>query len=146
MDLLAMADTVKVAILGDMFELGEDSHALHEETGAYAAAAGIDRIYCVGREAEYMYRAARDQSARPALTGDDSDASVQPVLPEVVCVQTSQILSGAAVQVMYFPTKDDLLKALERDPAQYVPAGSTVLVKASHGMEFTEIVEMLKNL
>lgn len=145
-DLLAMADTVKVAILGDMFELGENSHALHGETGAYAAVAGIDRIYCVGREAEYMYRAARDQSARPALTGDDSDASVQPVSLEDVCVQTSQILSGAAVQVMYFPTKDDLLKALERDPAQYVPAGSTVLVKASHGMEFTEIVEMLKNL
>lgn len=146
-DLLAMADTVKVAILGDMFELGENSHALHEETGAYAASAGIDRIYCVGREAEYMYRAAHDQSARSGLAGDDSDVSVQPVSPEDVCTQTSQpILSGAAVQVMYFPTKGDLLEALGRDLTQYAPAGSTVLVKASHGMEFTEIVEMFKNL
>jgi len=111
-DLLAMADTVKVAILGDMFELGEDSHALHAETGAYAAEAGIDRIYCVGREAEYMYRAA----------------------------------CGQPVQAVHFPAKEDLLQALEKDLTQYVPRGSTVLVKASHGMEFTEIVEFLKKL
>lgn len=109
-DLLAMADTMKVAILGDMFELGENSHALHGEIGAYAAAAGIDRIYCVGKEAVYMYRAA--------------------------CGQTA-----SAAQALYFPTKEELLRALESGLAQYVPRGSTVLVKASHGMEFTEIVE-----
>lgn len=113
-DLLAMADTMKVAILGDMFELGENSHVLHGEIGAYAAAAGIDRICCVGEEAAYMYRAA--------------------------CGQTA-----SADQAVYFPTKQALLKALESNPEQYVPRGSTVLVKASHGMEFEEIVERLKN-
>lgn len=113
-DLLAMADTTKVAILGDMFELGENSHALHGEIGAYAAAAGIDRICCVGEEAAYMYRAA--------------------------CGQTAP-----AAQAVYFSTKEELLKALESDLTQYVPRGSTVLVKASHGMEFTEIVERFKD-
>lgn len=113
-DLLAMADTTKVAILGDMFELGENSHALHGEIGAYAAAAGIDRICCVGEEAAYMYRAA--------------------------CGQTA-----SAAQAVYFSTKEELLKALESDLTQYVPRGSTVLVKASHGMEFTEIVERFKD-
>ncbi|MDE6923918.1 MAG: UDP-N-acetylmuramoyl-tripeptide--D-alanyl-D-alanine ligase [Acetatifactor sp.] len=146
-DLLAMADTVKVAILGDMFELGENSHALHEEIGVYAVSAGIDRIYCVGREAEYMYQAARGQSVRSAAAGDAGAGAVRPGSSEDGCAQTGQsLLSGEAVQVVYFSTKGDLLKALETDPAQYVPEGSTVLVKASHGMEFTEIVEMFKNL
>lgn len=113
-DLLAMADTMKVAILGDMFELGENSHGLHGEIGAYAAAAGIDRICCVGEEAAYMYRAACGQTASEG-------------------------------QAVYFSTKQELFKALESNPEQYIPRGSTVLVKASHGMEFTEIVERLKN-
>lgn len=116
-DLLAMADTMKVAILGDMFELGENSHALHEETGAYAAAAGIDRIYCVGREAEYMYRGA--------------------------CKKVGQA-GGTGGQAIYFPTKENLLQVLKEDLAGYVPKGSTVLVKASHGMEFPELVELFK--
>lgn len=115
-DLLAMADTMKVAILGDMFELGENSHRLHEETGVYAVAAGIDRIYCVGREAEYMYRAA------------------------------CKVSEAASVQVLYFPTKENLLQTLKEDLTQYIPGESAVLVKASHGMEFSEIVEMFKDL
>lgn len=57
-DLLAMADTRKVAILGDMLNLGENSHAYHAEIGSYAAEAGIDCIYCVGEESRYMYEAA----------------------------------------------------------------------------------------
>jgi len=121
LDLLAMADTMKVAILGDMFELGENSHTFHAEIGAYAAAAGIDRIYCVGREAEYMYQAACGRSGQP-------------------------VSSGGAVRILHFPAKADLLQALGKDLTQYVPGGSTVLVKASHGMEFAEIVEMFKDL
>jgi ParB-like chromosome segregation protein Spo0J len=58
-DLLSLADTGKVAILGDMFELGENASALHGEVGKYAAEAGIDRILCVGEESVHMYEAAR---------------------------------------------------------------------------------------
>lgn len=57
-DLLATADTRKVAILGDMFELGEDEKAMHGEVGRYAAQAGIDCIVCVGGLSEAMYEAA----------------------------------------------------------------------------------------
>ena len=57
-DLLAMADTEKTAILGDMFELGEDSDALHRQVGSQAARAGIHRIFCVGENARHMYEGA----------------------------------------------------------------------------------------
>ena len=46
-DLLSMADTQRSAILGDMFDLGENSHRLHAQIGEYAAGAGLQRLFCV---------------------------------------------------------------------------------------------------
>ena len=60
---------------------------------------------------------------------------------KAACGQTA-----SAAQAVYFSTKKELLRALDSALTQYVPGGSTVLVKASHGMEFTEIVEMFKNI
>lgn len=57
-DLLATAPGRKVAILGDMFELGENEKAMHGEVGAYAAEKGIDLILCVGELSESMYQEA----------------------------------------------------------------------------------------
>ncbi|MCM1191405.1 MAG: UDP-N-acetylmuramoyl-tripeptide--D-alanyl-D-alanine ligase [Butyrivibrio sp.] len=111
-DLLAMADTEKVAILGDMFELGEDSDALHAGVGEYAAAAGIDRIICVGENARYIFQAAER--------------------------------SRQAARLTYFPHREELLKALEERREEYIPEGSTVLIKASHGMEFAEVLKFLQ--
>lgn len=60
-DLLLMAEGRKIAVLGDMFELGSDSQRLHEEVGSYAGKAGVEVIICVGENAEYMYRGALEQ-------------------------------------------------------------------------------------
>ncbi len=57
-DLLATAPGRKVAILGDMFELGENEKAMHGEVGKYAAEKGIDLILCVGELSEAMYQEA----------------------------------------------------------------------------------------
>lgn len=55
LDLLTEAVTRKVAILGDMFELGENEIALHEEVGKYAADCKIEKIVCIGTRSKYMY-------------------------------------------------------------------------------------------
>lgn len=112
-DLLAMADTEKVAILGDMFELGENSDALHAGVGEYAAAAGIDRIICVGENSQHTFRAAADHAEETTY-------------------------------ITHFPDRETLLKALEEKQKEYIPEGSTVLIKASHGMEFAGVLEFLK--
>lgn len=112
-DLLAMADTEKVAILGDMFELGENSDALHAGVGEYAAAAGIDRIICVGENSRHTFRAAADHAEETA-------------------------------HIMHFPHREALLKELEGKQGEYIPEGSTILIKASHGMEFAGVLEFLK--
>lgn len=57
-DLLALADTYRVAILGDMFELGDNSDTLHAQVGTYAASSGINHILCVGENSRHMYEAA----------------------------------------------------------------------------------------
>lgn len=110
-DLLCMADTATVAILGDMFELGTNSDALHREVGVYAAERSVDRLVCVGANSLHMYNGAKE---------------------------------AGATQVMYFETLEALKNALEGTDAELLPRGCTVLIKASHGMHFSELVELLK--
>ncbi|MCM1043888.1 MAG: UDP-N-acetylmuramoyl-tripeptide--D-alanyl-D-alanine ligase [Candidatus Gastranaerophilales bacterium] len=115
LDLLDMADTVKVAILGDMFELGADSDDMHAQIGEYAAQKGIDHILCVGENARYMYEAAK-----------------------------KKVSGGQTVQ--YFADRQELLRSLKKEPEKLAPKGSCVLVKASHGMVFSEVLEQLQKL
>jgi UDP-N-acetylmuramoyl-tripeptide--D-alanyl-D-alanine ligase len=46
--------TRRVAVLGDMLELGETENELHEQIGAYAAATGVDLLVTVGPRARRM--------------------------------------------------------------------------------------------
>jgi UDP-N-acetylmuramoyl-tripeptide--D-alanyl-D-alanine ligase len=50
----------KIAVLADMFELGENSDAFHEEVGRYAAESGIDILIAVGDQARHMAEAAKE--------------------------------------------------------------------------------------
>ncbi len=124
LNLLAMADTRKVAILGDMLNLGEDSRAYHAEIGSYAVEAGIDYIYCVGEESRYMYQAAKDG----AKTDASSDAQDVPR------------------RILHYPDRNALLEAMAADKAELVPAGSTILIKASHDCGFADILAYLRDM
>jgi UDP-N-acetylmuramoyl-tripeptide--D-alanyl-D-alanine ligase len=46
----------RVAVLGDMLELGETENELHEQVGEYAAERGVDLLVTVGPRAERMTR------------------------------------------------------------------------------------------
>lgn len=58
LDTLNLATGRKVAILGDMFELGPDSDNMHAAVGRYAVSIGIDKLVCVGENCRHMYSAA----------------------------------------------------------------------------------------
>jgi UDP-N-acetylmuramoyl-tripeptide--D-alanyl-D-alanine ligase len=50
-DVLARVASPRILVLGDMGEVGAGGPAFHREVGAYARAAGIDRLYATGGQA-----------------------------------------------------------------------------------------------
>lgn len=109
-DLLAqISQTRTAAVLGDMFELGEQERELHRAIGGYAAAKGIDVIICVGELSESMADGAR-------------------------------AAAHAGSSVYYFENKEKLLPAL----TGLLCKGDTILVKASHGMHFEELIQVIE--
>lgn len=50
----------KIAVLGDMFELGEYSKELHEKVGKEVVKNNIDILICGGENAKYIVKAAKD--------------------------------------------------------------------------------------
>ncbi|MCH5274652.1 MAG: UDP-N-acetylmuramoyl-tripeptide--D-alanyl-D-alanine ligase [Lachnospiraceae bacterium] len=109
-DLLMTATSRKTAILGDMFELGEDSENMHAEVGAYAIEQGVDALYCVGEKSRFMYDAALERY-------------------------------DGSQDIRYFENREELLESLPL----LIQEGDTILIKASHGMGFSAIVDSLRS-
>jgi UDP-N-acetylmuramoyl-tripeptide--D-alanyl-D-alanine ligase len=63
----------RIAILGTMAELGEDSQGYHREIGAHASRAGVDLLVPVGREA-LPYLDGFDGDAQPVGTPEEAAA------------------------------------------------------------------------
>ena len=66
LDVLSKAEGRKIAVLGDMGELGEDEKQLHYEVGTYAGTLPIDLLFCVGTLSRKLAEGAKKQN--PALT------------------------------------------------------------------------------
>lgn len=73
LDVLANADTRKVAILGTMGELEEYAPAMHKEVGAYAAEKGVDLLFCIGKWSECMEEGAREGGLQSVYRYDDQE-------------------------------------------------------------------------
>jgi UDP-N-acetylmuramoyl-tripeptide--D-alanyl-D-alanine ligase len=60
----------RVAVLGDMFELGDGANALHRDVGEAAAASGIAWVLALGPNAEATAAGARHAGAEAAAFED----------------------------------------------------------------------------
>ena len=105
LDTLSKLSGRRVAVLGDMKELGKDEIALHREVGAYAKELGIDVLIAVG----------------PL-----SEATAE----------------GFGEGAYYYQNVDRCIDRIER----HLHPDDTILVKASHSMQFERIVEALGSL
>ncbi len=106
-DVLDMAHGRKVAVLGDMGELGENEEQLHYNIGVYAAEHHIDVVCAIGPLSKAL--------AEGAATGENTRA---------------------------YWYKDNA--AFLKDWPNVIRHGDNVLVKASHAMHFSEIVDALQ--
>jgi len=69
----------RVAVLGDMNELGAHSEAAHAEVGRRAAELGIGQLFAVGKMAPVTARAARDAGLARVIEFADVEAAVNAV-------------------------------------------------------------------
>lgn len=74
LDVLSCAKSRKVAILGDMFELGGDEKKLHYEVGAYAAVQKPDLLITVGKLSEEIAKGAGDNGIENIISYPDLDS------------------------------------------------------------------------
>lgn len=104
----------RIAILGDMFELGADSRELHKKIGNYVGEQGIDYLAVLGEYAEAVAQGVREN--------ERSDTTVQVLESQEQC--------------------NDWVRGLIQD--KKIQAGSYILVKASRGMRMEKLVEHLR--
>lgn len=111
LDLLSSQKGKKVAILGDMFELGDFAEGLHIEVGEYYQVKNLDYIISIGELAKNIYIGAKKYE-------------------------------NNGVKNFYFKSKDqffssNLITEFGTD---------TILVKASRGMYFEEIIDHIESI
>ncbi len=99
----------KIAVLGDMFELGPLAGVLHAGVGEFLGRSHVDCLIAVGELAKNIY-----------------DSAVTSRVPECY----------------HFDTKERAMLTLH----DLLRPGTTVLVKASRGMEFETITDYLKSI
>lgn len=108
LDLLDMAVGRKVAVLGDMFELGDDSDKMHYSIGEYADKKNVDVVLIAGKNAENIVKALKDND------------------------------SGKIV--IHYENTDRLIEDIENQ----IKEGDSILIKASHGMHFENVVKKIE--
>jgi murE/murF fusion protein len=104
----------RVAILGDMFELGNDSGELHKQIGYYVGKQGIDFLAVLGEYAENVAKGVRESGC--------FGTTVRVVESQEQCNDWVQELIGD----------------------EKIQTGSYILVKASRGMRMENLVEQLR--
>ncbi|MDD6221938.1 MAG: UDP-N-acetylmuramoyl-tripeptide--D-alanyl-D-alanine ligase [Lachnospiraceae bacterium] len=112
--LVSTAEGRKVCILGDMLELGENERQMHREVGQFLAGKNIDLLLTVGTLGKEIAAGAKEASEAGSASGK--------------------------TEIHSYDTKEQLFKELP----ELLKAGDTVLIKASNGMGFAEIVEKLQ--
>ena len=98
----------KIAVLGDVLELGEFSKQMHQKMGEEVINNNIDVLITVGKEAKIIANTVKDNNEN--------------------------------IEVYSFESNKEAIDLLK----QIIKENDVILVKASHGMHFEEIVEAIK--
>lgn len=112
-DVVNMALGRKVCILGSMFELGSDEKNLHYDVGQYIGTRNIDVLITIGELAKHIAMGAADYKETH--------------------------YEAYECDIHSYETIDDF----EKEAGSIIKNGDSILIKASHAMNFDRIVTML---
>lgn len=107
-----------VAILADMYELGEDEEEGHKEVGAKAAELGVDFLVAIGNNSKLMADAAFEK------------------------IQEMESDKQSPMSITRFP---DTVSAMEKIMG-LIGRGDAVLIKGSNATKVSAIAEMIRSL
>ncbi|HOY68872.1 MAG TPA: UDP-N-acetylmuramoyl-tripeptide--D-alanyl-D-alanine ligase [Candidatus Ozemobacteraceae bacterium] len=105
---LAVCKGRRVAVLGDMRELGDQSEALHRELGASVARLGLDRLVAVGEQAQFIAQAALQAGMTAIAVHPCGDVAEAAKLLETLLLGGDTVLLKAS-RGMHF---ESIVKAL----------------------------------
>jgi len=133
LDVLRAAPGLRVAVLGDMLELGADEEAAHRDVGAYTAATA-DCLVAVGPRGRWI----ADEAVQAGMP-------VEQVLHVGTKMEAVRALQGCATNTTSTsqPPASLTMQRPETAPGASVPE-RTVLVKGSRGMKMEEVVHELR--
>lgn len=100
LDVLKDAEGRKVAILGDMFELGENENELHAGVGTHASKNQIDLLICVGERCRHMAEAAFEGGGCGEVISIPTLDALLETLPKLV--QSGDTILVKASHAMHF--------------------------------------------
>lgn len=128
LDVLNSATGRKIAILGDMGELGVNELTMHEEVGAYASGLDLDCIICIGELAKHYALGALKEMAKNKN--------------EIPTVYAEDTTHSCLTEVFTYNTKQDFMK----ESGKLLRNGDTILLKSSNFMKFGELLAFFKAL
>jgi UDP-N-acetylmuramoyl-tripeptide--D-alanyl-D-alanine ligase len=94
-DVLTKRQGTKILVLGDMGELGENTEKMHYNIGKSAKEAGVDRLFCLGKQGQHAC-AAFGEGADGFIKLDDLIAKLDPVIQK----NTSILVKGSRAMKM----------------------------------------------
>lgn len=106
-DVLASCNGIRCAVLGDMFELGENAPEYHAEVGSYAALKNLDLVICIGELSHNMYNACVEKGGE-ALYFEDKEKFIEDIYKYIPLNSTVLIKASRG---MHFEKITDRLRS-----------------------------------
>lgn len=105
----------KIAVLGDMFELGALAPTLHASVGAYLGKAGIDCLIAVGELSRHIYKAAQEAMV-PVTHWCETKEEAKAILKQEVKPQATVLVKAS--RGMAFEELADYVKGITPPPEE----------------------------
>jgi UDP-N-acetylmuramoyl-tripeptide--D-alanyl-D-alanine ligase len=138
----------RIAVLGSMFELGDNSEALHRSVGEYARSTNVDMLISVGENGKAIAEGAKDGCKDSADAAENMGAAGKAA--NTGCANAIGMSDGneaagtmscgcGAMKIFSYSTREEAAEALK----PMLREGDVVYVKASRSMALEKLVQAI---